>query len=191
MKCKKFVACLFIFLTSCATQYSVPRAGNPFASYLYGDLDHFKIDMSAPLGSVSDSEAKPKKYGLAQYGLACDAQLSVFSKSVKVKQAGLIFSSKKKKIVWYGLFNAKGSMLNNFGRTFWIRWISSDGRVYHQKEFKTKMGYPNFAKTELEFPEPFDALFYGRWRVQVGKKKTLIDDRYFEIIKTEKTQEAA
>lgn len=177
--------CLAFLLTSCASQRFVPGAANPFTNYLYGSPEGFKMDMSAPLGPIGGSPADPRAFGFMEYGLAAEAKLDLLNQNQhSVKNAGLIFPSSREKIFWYAHFDTLGSMKNQASRKYWIQWFSPDGKLYYQEEFKVSLAYPKFAKTKLEFPRPFPETLAGKWRVRVGRKEQVGDDRYFRIVQT-------
>jgi hypothetical protein len=106
---------------------------------------------------------------------------NVISIRLNKVNAESIFKSDVKKIFWFSHFNIKGGYHNVIARKLKIQWITPEGVIYQEQEFKVVPLYEDAAKTSLKFKQPPSGNLLGKWRVKVWKEDKLIDDRYFLI----------
>jgi len=176
-----FAAVLFFAACSATGPSRTPLS--PYSTPVDEELG-FKINPDVPLGSVEGSGANPDAVGMTQYGLAKNVKQKWNFVDADAAGANVVFSDKTNEIYWFAQFGFKGSVLNNVSRTFRIKWYSPNGRLYHEAVFKSGLINETFIKTVLKLNPPLEDGLIGRWRVRVWKKDMLIDDRYFEIVRT-------
>jgi hypothetical protein len=148
-----------------------------------GELD-FQFDRSNPLGLIAEGGANAKAVGITQYGLTTKVEQNLILDEAKTSGTNIVFPDTTPEVIWFAQFGIRGSMKNNFSRSYQIEWYSPDGKLYLRNKFKSGFWNETFAKTSLKLPKPLPDLLIGRWRVRVWKKKTLLDDRYFEIVRS-------
>lgn len=169
------LACFFVPLSA----VSAP------ATDASADPANFKIDPNVPLGVVEGSGADPKAAGIEECGLSTKVKQAWTFDRVKTAGTNLVFPHTTNEIFWFAQFGIKGSMQNNISRSYRIKWISPDGELYAGEDFKSSLWNETFVKKSLRLEVPMKDELIGRWRVRVWKNRTLIDDRYFEIIRTD------
>ncbi len=177
-----FLIVSFIFSAGCVSDnaYYPP----PMTALDGQALEEFKLDSNAPLGEVEGSPLNPGAVGLAEYGLAQKVSMAGASIGAKAQHSAVVFPQSIDKIFWYGVFDMGGMAANQIPRTFWIEWYSPDGELFLRNKFKANIFFEGFMKTPLELRQPLDESLIGRWRLRVWHKDILVDDRYFEIIRT-------
>ncbi len=143
----------------------------------------FRFDSQVKLGTVERSEANPDAAGILKYGLATKVKQTITFDDVKTSGANVVFPATTKEIFWYALFGLRGSLKNNISRSYSIEWYSPGEKLYHKQKFKSGFWNETFVKTPLKLQPPLQDSLIGVWHVRVWKKDTLIDDRYFEIVK--------
>lgn len=148
-----------------------------------GQLD-FQLDHSKPLGLIEESGANAKVVGITQYGLTTKVKQNLTFDEAKTSGTNVVYPDTTPEIIWFAQFGILGSMRNNFSRSYQIEWYSPDGKLYLRNKFKSGFWNETFAKTSLKLPRPLPDSLIGRWRVRVWKKKALLDDRYFEIVRS-------
>lgn len=144
----------------------------------------FEIDTQLPLGLIEASAPDPEAVGLQDYGLTTKVKQKLTFNGVKSSGVLNIFPDKTPEIFWFAQFTIKGSIQNNVSRKYRIAWYAPDGKIFHEQRFKSSLINETFVKTPLKLPQPLPEELIGRWRVTVWKKDLLIDDRYFEIVRT-------
>ena len=144
----------------------------------------FKFDPSNPLGTVEESKVDPEAAGIIEYGLTTKLKTGFTTTMMKAKPTSVVFPDKVDEIIWYAFFGVRGGFKNNFSRRYHVQWYAPDGTLYLEEDFKAGFINETVAKTSLRLNLPLKDSFIGRWRVRVWKKNTLLDDRYFEIVRT-------
>ncbi len=136
------------------------------------------------LGVIASSELNQAAAGIKECGLTTHVKQNWDFGSVKTSGNNVIFSNNTPEIIWFAQFTIRGSMKNDVARKYRIQWIPPNGGIFHDEEFKSSLWNETFIKKSIQFKTPIEKPYIGRWRVRVWKKDTLIDDRYFEIIRS-------
>lgn len=142
------------------------------------------MEKAGDLGVIESAELNPAIVGIKECGLSTSVKQKWTYAEVKTKGNSLVFPDSTREIIWFAQFGLRGSMKNNMSRSYRIQWIAPDGSIFLDEKFKSSLWNETFVKKSIQFEIPIKEQSIGQWRVRVWKKDQLIDDRYFEILKT-------
>lgn len=142
------------------------------------------LPVSADLGVIESPELNPEAAGIKECGVAAKVKQKLTFQDVKTSGNNLVFTDKTPKLFWFAQFGISGSLKNNLLPAYRIQWFSPDGQIFHEEKFKASFWNETFIKKSIDLKTPVQSPCLGRWRVRVWKKDVLIDDRFFEIVKS-------
>ncbi len=140
--------------------------------------------MPKDLGVIESAELQPQTEGIKECGVTTKVKQKWTFQDVKTSGNNLVFTDKTSQIFWFAQFNLSGSMKNNISRSYRIQWLSPDGQIFKDENFKASFWNETFIKKSIKLEAPVQAPHIGIWRVRVWKKDVLLDDRAFEIVKS-------
>ncbi len=118
-------------------------------------------------------------HNIDDYGFATGVDRTLFSWSPIGRRNA--FAADDRQIIWFAKLSNVGKMKDAWSNgKYSIEWIAPGGQIYLRETFKPGTYNQDLLYSTLKLFE-LPNVPTGQWRVKVWRKKTLINDQYFQI----------